>query len=184
MASRWCCFRIEHNYLTFLSTVFIIVSYIPWISAVDDWSTRFSRFRTRYSCKLCFSYYRTDQRKQWSVCSGSQVTLSQEKESYCRGVLVVIDALFILCMECSPFYYMSKFIVSLWKGVGCRFFFSCLVAVTDFCNDRTLNISAVSPFVQKHVICTVIMILPVRMLVRHGVVSHYCISNKTSAPLV
>ena len=63
-------------------------------------------------------------------------------------------------------------------------FFSCLVAVTDFCNDRTLNISAVSPFVQKHVICTVIMILPVRMLVRHGVVSHYCISNKTSAPLV
>ena len=66
--------------------------------------------------------------------------------------------LFIICPN-------SSFHCEKEQGAGS---FCCLVAVSEyFCNARTLIISAISLFVQKHVNCTVIMILPVHMLVRH-----------------
>jgi hypothetical protein len=125
--------------------VAIVVSYVPWISAADDRSTRFSRFRTRYSCKLCFSDYTADHRNQWSVCSSSQVTLSQEKEPCCRGAFLALMLYFhvhnlklsFLCMGCSSFKNMSKFIISLRKRIARHmlfFLFSCCVQCQDLIN--------------------------------------------------
>jgi hypothetical protein len=90
----------------------LTVSYILWITAVYDWSTRFSRFRTRYSCKFCFSDYRTDQRKQWPMCNGSQVALSQEKGSYCRGVFVATDESFS-CSQSQIIIPMNALILTI-----------------------------------------------------------------------